>query len=70
MFSPDRKSGESWIERLQWLLMTDGFGFYSPLTCEEATPALNYLAGYAGLDTAEELVTNVVWAGNKSPENS
>ncbi|EBA9946011.1 hypothetical protein CXT15_22805 [Salmonella enterica] len=36
VFSPVRKSGESWIERLQWLLMTDGFGFYSPLSCEEA----------------------------------
>ncbi|EIZ90867.1 hypothetical protein SEEN185_17460 [Salmonella enterica subsp. enterica serovar Newport str. CVM 35185] len=34
MFSPVRKSGENWIERLQWLLMTDGF--YSPLSWEEA----------------------------------
>ncbi|EHL7355605.1 hypothetical protein KEI60_004041 [Salmonella enterica] len=50
--------------------MTDGFGFYSPLSCEEAPPALNYLSGYAGLDTAEELATNVVWAETKSPEKS
>lgn len=39
VFSPVRKSGESWIERLQWLLMTDGFEFYSQLTCEEAPSA-------------------------------
>lgn len=70
VFSPVRKSGESWIECLQWLLMTDGFEFYSLLTCEEATPALNYLDGYARLDTAEELTTNVMWARNKSPEKA
>ncbi|HIF6341977.1 MULTISPECIES: hypothetical protein [Enterobacteriaceae] len=34
VFSPVRKPGELWTERLQWLLMTDGFGFCSPLSRE------------------------------------
>lgn len=70
VFSPVRKLGERWTERLQWLLMTGGFGFYSPLSHEEAAQALNYLAGYVGLDATEELATNVVWEGNKSTEKS
>ncbi|ECU9164127.1 TPA: hypothetical protein G5T75_004886 [Salmonella enterica] len=36
VFSPVRKAGESWTERLQWLLMKDGFGFCSPLSRDEA----------------------------------
>lgn len=40
VFSPVRKPGERWTERLQWLLMTDGFGFRSPLSREAASRAL------------------------------
>lgn len=68
VFSPVRKPGESWTERLQWLLMTGGFGFHSPLSREEAAPALNFLAGYIGQDAVEQLATCVVWAGDKQPE--
>ncbi|CAI9395499.1 MULTISPECIES: hypothetical protein [Enterobacteriaceae] len=65
VFSPVRKAGENWTERLQWLLSTDGFGFHSPLSRENATPALNYLAGYVGQDAVKQLTTYVVWAGDK-----
>ena len=68
VFSPVRKPGESWTERLKWLLMTGGFGFHSPLSRENATPALNYLAGYVGQDAVEQLATCVVWAGEKQAE--
>ncbi|ELV9460656.1 hypothetical protein QND27_004046 [Salmonella enterica] len=68
VFSPVRKPGESWTDRLQWLLSTDGFGFSSPLSREAAAPALHYLAGYVGQDAAESLATRVVWAGDKPPE--
>lgn len=61
VFSPVRKPGESWTERLQWLLMTDGFGFYSPLSRETATRALDILAGYTGREVAEHLATVTVW---------
>lgn len=40
VFSPVRKPGERWTERLQWLLMTDGFGFRSPLSREAGAVAL------------------------------
>jgi hypothetical protein len=53
VFSPVRKPGERWTERLQWLLMTDGFGFRSPLSREAGARALAILAGYgAGGDGA------------------
>jgi len=45
-FSPVRKPGESWTERLQWPLMTDGFGFCSPMSRETGIRALEILAGY------------------------
>ena len=61
VFSPVRKPGESWTERLQWLLMTDGFGFCSPLSREAATRALDILAGYTGREVAEHLATVTVW---------
>ena len=48
--------------------MTGGFGFHSPLSRENATPALNYLAGYVGQDAVEQLATCVVWAGEKQAE--
>lgn len=44
VFSPVRKAGESWTERLQWLLMKDGFGFCSPLSRDEAACALDILS--------------------------
>lgn len=65
VFSPVRKPGESWTERLQWLLMTDGFGFWSPQSRDAGTRALTILAGYVGQDAVEQLATCVVWAGGK-----
>ncbi|HGK4757529.1 TPA: hypothetical protein ACJ2XP_004903 [Enterobacter cloacae] len=61
VFSPVRKPGERWTERLRWLLMTDGFGFCSPLSREETAPALDFLAGYTGREVAEHLATVIVW---------
>lgn len=68
VFSPVRKAGESWTERLQWLLSTDGFGFHSPLSREKGERALSYLAGYVGQDAAERLGTYVAWAEEPRPE--
>lgn len=61
VFSPVRKPGERWTERLQWLLMTDGFGFCSPLSRDAGSRALAILAGYTGLEVAEHLATVIVW---------
>ena len=61
VFSPVRQPGESWTERLQWLLMTDGFGFRSPLPPEAGTRALAILAGYTGREVAEHLATVTEW---------
>lgn len=61
VFSPIRKPGESWTERLRWLLMTDAFGFRSPLYRETGTRALEILAAYTGREVAEHLVTVTVW---------
>jgi len=61
VFSPVRKPGESWTERLQWLLMTDGFGFCSPLSREAGSRVLAILAGYTGQVVAEHLATVTVW---------
>ncbi|HHQ5867629.1 TPA: hypothetical protein ACSRQR_004159 [Enterobacter hormaechei subsp. hoffmannii] len=61
VFSPVRKPGESWTERLQWLLMTDGFGFRSPLSRDAGDRALAILAGYTGLEVADHLATVIVW---------
>ncbi|MEP8799195.1 hypothetical protein ABKV65_19285 (plasmid) [Enterobacter hormaechei] len=61
VFSPVRKPGESWTERLQWLLMTDGFGFRSPLSRDAGDWALAILAGYTGLEVADHLATVIVW---------
>ncbi|MEA4716864.1 hypothetical protein VBQ97_22910 [Klebsiella pneumoniae] len=61
VFSPVRKPGESWTERLQWLLMTDGFEFCSPLSRDAADRALAILAGYTGREVAEHLATVMVW---------
>ena len=70
MFSPVRKPGESWTERLQWLLMTDGFGFCSPLSREEAAPALDYLTGYTGREVAEHLATLTAWKDDSAGTQS
>ncbi|HCJ7698360.1 TPA: hypothetical protein NV419_004690 [Citrobacter freundii] len=61
VFSPVRKPDENWTERLQWLLMTDGFGFCSPLSREAGTRALEILAGYTGREVTEHLATVTVW---------
>lgn len=61
VFSPVRKPGERWTERLQWLLMTDGFGFRSPLSRDAGDRALAILAGYTGQEVAEHLATVIVW---------
>ncbi|WP_187143868.1 hypothetical protein [Enterobacter cloacae] len=61
MFSPVRKPGERWTERLQWLLMTDGFGFSSPLSRDAGARVLAILAGYTGQEVAEHLARVTVW---------
>ncbi|HEM8703018.1 TPA: hypothetical protein U2Q82_003100 [Enterobacter kobei] len=61
VFSPVRKPGERWTERLQWLLMTDGFGFRSPLSRDAGARALALLAGYTGQEVADHLATVIVW---------
>lgn len=61
VFSPVRKPGERWTDRLQWLLMTDGFGFRSPLSRNAGSRALAILAGYTGQEVAEHLATVIVW---------
>ncbi|HCH0659614.1 TPA: hypothetical protein NKO55_004230 [Enterobacter asburiae] len=61
VFSPVRKPGETWTERLQWLLMTDGFGFRSPLSRDAGDRALTILAGYTGQEVADHLATVTVW---------
>ncbi|WP_447843047.1 hypothetical protein [Enterobacter cloacae] len=61
MFSPVRKPGERWTDRLQWLLMTDGFGFRSPLSRDAGARALAILAGYTGQEVADHLATVIVW---------
>ncbi|HHB9111112.1 TPA: hypothetical protein ACN7S0_005084 [Klebsiella pneumoniae] len=61
VFSPVRRPDERWTERLQWLLMTDGFGFCSPLSREMGSRALTILAGYTGREVAEHLATVIVW---------
>ena len=48
VLSPVRKPCESWSERLQWLLMTDAFGFRNPLCSETGTRPLEILAAYTG----------------------
>ena len=61
VFSPVRRSDERWTERLQWLLMTDAFGFCSPLSRDAGARALTILAGYTGQELAEHLATVIVW---------
>ncbi|VUT13476.1 hypothetical protein SB6413_05887 [Klebsiella pasteurii] len=70
VFSPVRKPGESWTERLQWLLMTDGFGFCSPLSRDAASRALAILAGYTGREVAEHLATVMVWNDAEAGERT
>ncbi|HCT7898538.1 TPA: hypothetical protein OT849_002554 [Enterobacter cloacae] len=66
VFSPVRRSDERWTERLRWLLMTDGFGFSSPLSRDAGTRALAILAGYTGLEVAEHLATVIVWSDHSA----
>lgn len=61
VFSPVRKPGERWTDRLQWLLITDGFGFRSPLSRDAGDRALAILAGYTGQEVADHLATVIVW---------
>ena len=70
VFSPVRKPGERWTERLQWLLMTDGFGFRSPLSREAASRALTILAGYTGREVAEHLATLTAWKDDSAGTQS
>lgn len=70
VFSPVRKAGESWTERLQWLLMTDGFGFCSPLSRDEAARALDILAGYTGREVAEHLASVTTWNDHSAESQS
>ncbi|HCK7284055.1 TPA: hypothetical protein N0X68_004340 [Enterobacter roggenkampii] len=66
VFSPVRKPGERWTDRLQWLLMTDGFGFRSPLSRDAGDRALAILAGYTGQEVADHLATVIVWNDNSA----
>ncbi|MGX9838771.1 hypothetical protein ACH32B_22725 [Enterobacter dykesii] len=61
VFSPVRKPGERWTERLQWLLMTDAFGFRSPQSRDAGSRALAILAGYTGQEVADHLARVIVW---------
>ncbi|MBF9773358.1 hypothetical protein [Enterobacter asburiae] len=61
VFSPVRRPDERWTERLQWLLMTDGFGFRSPLSRDAGARALTILAGYTGREVAEHMARVIVW---------
>lgn len=61
MFSPVRRPDERWTERLRWLLMTGGFGFFSPLSREACTRALETLACHTGREVAEHLATVTAW---------
>lgn len=61
VFSPVRKPGERWTDRLQWLLMTDAFGFRSPFSRDAGSRALAILAGYTGQEVADHLATVIVW---------
>ncbi|EPS3675941.1 hypothetical protein AB0Y29_21560 [Enterobacter hormaechei] len=61
VFSPVRKPGERWTDRLHWLLMTDGFGFRSPLSRDAGARALAILAAYTGQEVADHLATVIVW---------
>ncbi|MGX5102167.1 hypothetical protein [Enterobacter cloacae] len=61
VFSPVRKPGERWTDRLQWLLMMDGFGFRSPLSRDAGSRALTLLGGYTGQEAAEHLATVIIW---------
>lgn len=61
VFSPVSRPDECWTGRLQWLLMTDAFGFRSPLSREAGTRALALLAGYTGQEVADHLATVIVW---------
>ncbi|EFO2118077.1 hypothetical protein ABK735_24515 [Enterobacter kobei] len=66
VFSPVRKPGEHWTDRLQWLLMTDGFGFWSPLSREAGSRALEILAGYTGREVAGHLARVIVWNDDRA----
>ena len=46
---------------LQWLLMTDGFGFRSPLSRDAGARALTILASYMGREVAEHMARVIVW---------
>lgn len=61
VFSPVRRPDERWTERLQWLLMTDAFGFRSPLSRDAGSRALAILAGYTGQEVADHLARVIVW---------
>lgn len=61
VFSPVRKPGERWTDRMQWLLMTDAFGFRSPLSRDAGSRALAILAGYTGQEVADHLARVIVW---------
>ena len=61
VFSPVRKPGERWTDRMQWLLMTDAFGFRSPQSRDAGSRALAFLAGYTGQEVADHLARVIVW---------
>ncbi|EMW0229951.1 hypothetical protein AADY61_004233 [Salmonella enterica] len=65
VFSP---AGESWTERLQWLLMTGGF--CSPLFRDEAARKLDILTGYTGREVEEHLASVTAWNDHSAGSQS
>lgn len=70
VFSPVRKPGESWTERLRWLLMTDAFGFCSPLSREMGSRALETLVAYTGREVVEHLAIVMGWNDDSAGTSS
>lgn len=68
MFSPVRPDGESWQDRLAWLLPGGGFGFYSPLSHRDGAPALKVLSGLLSAGALKRFAANVRWLQERSPE--
>lgn len=70
VFSPDRNTGRNWTECLQALLPAEASGFYSPLSRERATRALDVLARYVSRPVVEQLADGVAWESRTPDEQN
>lgn len=70
VFSPDRNPGGNWTECLQVLLPAEASGFYSPLSRERATRALDTLARYVSRAVVEQLADGVAWESSAPDEQN